>query len=66
VDRRQAVVAGAGAVAPFCFEVVEERADQRRVEIVEVQLARLLAGPLGGEREQQPEGVAVGGDGLRA
>jgi hypothetical protein len=31
VDRREARVAGPGAVASFVFEVVEERADQRRV-----------------------------------
>ena len=55
-------VAGADAVAAFVLEVIEERADQRRVEIVEIQLAGLLAGPLGGEREQQPERVAVGSD----
>ena len=60
VDRRQPGVAGAGAVAAVCLEVVEERADQLRVEVVDVQLARLLAGLLGGEREQQPEGGEVG------
>ena len=65
VDRRQAVVAGAGAVASGLLEVVEERADQRRVEIVDVEPAGLLAGPLAREREQQPEGVSVGRDGVR-
>jgi len=34
MDRRQAVVAGPGAVAPVVLEVVEKRADQWRVEIV--------------------------------
>jgi hypothetical protein len=58
--------AGSGAVAAVDFEVVEERADQRRVEVVDGELARLLAGSLGAEREQQPERVPVGGDRLRA
>jgi hypothetical protein len=62
VDRRQPGVAGARAVAAVVFEVVEERLDQRRVEILDLELARLLAGALLGEGEQQPEGVAVCGD----
>jgi len=66
VDRPEPRVAGPGTVAPIFFEVVEERADQRRVEIVDVQLERLLAGLSLGEGEQQPESVAVGGDRLRA
>ena len=66
VDRSEPGVAGSRAVAPVVFEVVEERADQRRVEIVEVQLERLLAGLLVREAQQQPERVAVGGDRLRA
>ena len=65
VDRSEPGVAGAGTVAPVVFEVGEERADQRRVEIVEVQLERLLAGLLAREAEQQPERVTVGGDRLR-
>jgi len=44
------------------FEVSEERRDQRRVEILDLELARLLAGLLLSEAEQQPEGVAVCGD----
>jgi hypothetical protein len=44
----------------------EERADQRRVEIVEVKLGWLFAELSGGEREQQPERVAVSGDRSRA
>ena len=38
VDRGQPGVAGADAVAALVFEVVEERADQRRVEVGEVEL----------------------------
>ena len=66
VDRGQARVAGAGAVAAVALEVVEERADQRRVEIRDVEPVRLLAGCVLGEAQQQPERVAVGGDRVRA
>ena len=62
VDRGQAVVARAGAVVAVVFEVGEERADQRRVEIIEVELVGLFAGVVLGEGEQQTEGVAVGRD----
>jgi hypothetical protein len=66
VDGGEPGVAGAGAVAAVVFEVVQERADQRRVQVGEVELARLPAGAPGGEGQQQPPGVTVGGDGLRA
>jgi len=66
VDRTKAGVACADAVASIVFEVLEEGADQRRVEIVDVQLERLLAGPLVREAQKQPERVSVGGDRLRA
>ena len=46
VDRREPVVAGADAVAAIVFEVVEERGDQRRVEVGDVERARRLAGAL--------------------
>jgi hypothetical protein len=44
------------------LEVIEERADQRRVEIIDVQRRRLAPGALDGERDQQLERVAVGSD----
>lgn len=44
----------------------QERPDQRCVEVVEVQQAGLGAGLVGRVLEQQPEGVAVGGDRVRA
>ena len=40
VDRGQAGVAGPDAVAALVFEVVEEPADQRGVEVGDVQRAR--------------------------
>jgi hypothetical protein len=36
VDGAEARVAGAGTVAAVAFEVGEERADQRRVKVVDV------------------------------
>ena len=42
VDRGEAGVAGAGAVAAVVFEVVEERRDQRRVEVGDVESAGAL------------------------
>jgi hypothetical protein len=65
-DRGEAGVAGAGAVAAVLLEVVQEAADQRRVEVGDVKLAWLFSGALGGEGQEQPPGVAVGGDGLPA
>jgi hypothetical protein len=37
VDGGEAGVAGADATAPFVLEVVEERADQRGIEIPEIE-----------------------------
>ena len=65
-DRGQSHVAGPDAVAPVGFQVVEERGDRRGVQVVPVQLGGLLAGLAVHEAEQQPQGVAVGGDGARA
>jgi len=62
VDRRQAVVAGAGSVAAIGIEVGEERADQRRIQILEVQLEGLLAGLLVSIGQEQTDRVAVRGD----
>jgi hypothetical protein len=66
VDRAEPGVAAAGAVAAVVFEVGEERADQRRVKVVDIELERLFAGLLLGEAQQQPERVAVSGDGVWA
>jgi len=60
------VVAGPDAVAAGSLEVVQERGDQRRVELADVELAGFGFGPLGGESQQQPERLAVGGERVRA
>jgi hypothetical protein len=54
VDRGESRVAGLAAVAAVLLKVVEERSDQRRVEITEIQLARLVAGLLLSEGQKQP------------
>ena len=64
MDRGQPRVAGAHAVAALGLEVVEEAGDQRRVEIDDVQPRWWDPGALAGEAEQQPQRVAVGGDGV--
>ena len=46
--------------------MLQERGDQRRVELRDVQLAGRVAGPLGSELQQQPERLAVGSDRVRA
>jgi hypothetical protein len=61
-NRGQASVAGGGAVGAFGFQVVQERGDQRGVEVREVETARGGSRCAGGELQQQPPGVAVGGD----
>jgi hypothetical protein len=66
VNRRQPRVAALGAVAAFVFEVVQERADGGSVEIAESQLRRGLPAAVLGECEQEPEPIAVGGDGVLA
>ena len=66
VNRRQARVAALGAVAPPAFEVVQERADGGGVEVIKLQLRRGLSAAVLGEGEQEPEPVAVGGDGVPA
>ncbi len=66
VDRCQPGVAGADAVASPGLQVLQEGADQRGVEIGDLEAGGRLAGLLRGEGEQQLEGVAVGGDGVRA
>ena len=46
--------------------MVKEGADQGRIEIVDVELVRRLAVSLGREGQQQPQGIAIGFDRIRA
>jgi hypothetical protein len=66
VDRGQPGVAAARAVAPLAFEVVQERGHQRCVEILDPEPGGRRAGVLLSEDQEQPQRVAVGGDGVRA
>lgn len=63
-DRGQAGVAGPGAVATVCFQVVEEGAYDGRVEVLPAEPRGRLGGALLHEAQQEPQGVAVGGDGV--
>src|SRR5262249_56414761 len=65
-DGGQPRVAGGGAVPAGCFQLVEEGADGGGVQVGQVQLGGQLAGLLVDVAQQQGEGVAVGGDGVRA
>lgn len=65
VDGGESPVARADAVAPVFFEVVEERDDQRGVEVGDVERGRCLGCSGGGETEEESEGAAVGGDRVR-
>src|SRR5450755_3001970 len=46
--------------------MVEEDADERCVEVVDVQFRRLQASTRGRKYQQQPQGVAIGGERMRA
>ena len=65
-DRGEPQVAGSRAVVAVGFKVLEERGDQRLVEIAPVQRRRRDSGPVVGEAQQQAQAVAVGGDRARA
>ena len=65
-DRGQPGVAGPDAVAAVVFQVVQERADHRRVQVGDVQAGRDLAGLLRGEDDQHLDSVPVGGDRVAA
>ena len=64
VDRGEAPVAGSHRVVPVAFEVFEERHDQSGVEVGDVEGGGRLAGLRARETDQQPERVAVPGDGV--
>lgn len=66
VDRGQARVAGGQCVAALVFQVVEESGDEVGVELLDVQSGGAGAELSLGVGQEQPEGVAVGGDGVRA
>jgi hypothetical protein len=66
MDRGQPRVAGPRAVTAVTTQVFQEGPDEGGVEVVQAQVARLGAGALLGEAQQQSEGIPVGGDGVAA
>src|SRR6202171_1504881 len=66
MDRGEASIAGSYAVAPLVLQMGEERSDRRGVEVGGVEARRGDLLTVGDESEEQPERVAVGGDGCRA
>ena len=66
VDSGESDVARADAVLAVPFEMLQEDADERRVDVREVESRGRLASPLVGERDQQAKGVAIGADGESA
>jgi hypothetical protein len=66
VDRGEASVAGPSTVAAVGLEVLEELADEGRVEIFDEQIRGGLVESLGREVQQHAERVAVPSDGVRA
>src|SRR5262249_17361603 len=50
--------------AAMTFQVIEKCFEKRGIEIFETQGGRRATKPLGGEAEQQAEGVAIPGDGV--
>src|SRR2546425_5305876 len=65
VDGGETGIAGADGVASNGLEMSQKVADERGVEVVEVEAAWGLPSALVNEGEQQAEGVAVGSDGVR-
>ena len=66
VDGGEPLAAGPAGVVPLVLEHGQEAADRRGADVGEVEVGRPGAGLLPDPREQQPERVAVGRDGVRA
>jgi hypothetical protein len=66
VERGEARIASARGTAALLFDVVEELAQQRSVEILDPQTAGCVSEPFGGEAKQEPKGIAVTSNGVRA
>ena len=65
MNRRQPGVSRAGAVVSFIFKMVQERPDQRSVEVTKVERAGCCPGALMHEGEEQTKRVSIGGHGVR-
>ena len=65
-DRGKPGIAGSHAIFPVALQMVEEGPDHWRIKIVDVELARRLAALLRREDQEQPQGVAIGLNRVRA
>ena len=65
-DGSKSSITGAGAIFPLFLKVVEEGADEWRIQIADVQLRRLRAAPLGRKAQHQSQGVPIGSNCMRA
>jgi hypothetical protein len=65
MNRRQAEIATARAIGAVVLKVVEEGAEQGNVQVGDGQRRRRLFQSLLCEPQQEAEGVAVGGNGVR-
>jgi hypothetical protein len=59
-DRRQARIATANGVLAIPLKVIEEGEDERRIDVLQIEVFRRLAGVLMRKLQQQAEAVAVG------
>ncbi len=65
MDGGKAGVAGADAVVAVPFEMIQEGAYQRSVEVSDVEVTGFLVNTFVAVAEQESEGIAVGSDGVR-
>jgi hypothetical protein len=66
MDCSQAGIAGARAVAPFLFKMIEELPDEGRIEILESEFRGRRAEAFCSVTQQKTKGVTVTGDGVAA
>src|SRR5699024_5426310 len=62
MDRCEAVVTSAHVVSALVFEMIQKRANHRRVQIGDIQRRWLRAGACDHKLQQQTERVSVAGD----
>ena len=63
---REAQIASANADTLVLLEFIEERDNQRRIDVFEVKPGRRFMQTLLHELQKLPKGIAIGGDGVRA
>ena len=63
---RQSDITAAGGIATFFLQVIEERTEERGIQILDLECRGRFFQALFGKREKQAEGIPVTGDGMRA